>query len=432
MLQQIGVDHIALERPPFHWVAVAVGVTRAGCRAGVPQTAGSAAGLWRSTTMVSGRSSDASLVSQAEFPVPTRRLSGRAPLARTLNALAVSVVAYRHVDPAWARLSASLRRVAWYAVVGRPGRIYRECQSWRSIWRGERWGEVVSDRMSSLTRPSRLRARGDRVQGDARMCSRVCSRVLAGWRDSRMMGSVCRADQDPSAEVTMPEIVRPPCRFVIAPSVMRPTLGRPSTSRRGTIWPAMDRRASVPFADRVVAFAARAFRDGWRARMWPIVSDEVRDTLVSGAVIDAIRNSFAQAGTQRQIMTSDVFDLHARLLLRLENGLLGVQLITDARRVELGKLPVEIEAMVERRIVAAGAELALSEQGEACRLRGELAQLSGENARILVTQAQLAGALDEIGQTPDRVEAERYQRLEHDRRLAWGRLARRDEDGVSP
>ncbi len=188
----------------------------------------------------------------------------------------------------------------------------------------------------------------------------------------------------------------------------------------------------MPFADRVVASAARAFRDGWRARMWPIVSDEVRDTLVSGAVIDAIRDSTEQAGMQRHIMTGDVFDLRARLLARLESGVLGMQLMTDARRAELGKLPAELEAMVERRIVAAGAELALSEQEEACRLRGELAELSGENARILAAQAQLAGALDEIGQTPERVEAERYQRLERDRRLAWGRLAHRDDDGVSP
>ncbi len=50
-----------------------------------------------------------------------------------------------------------------------------------------------------------------------------------------------------------------------------------------------------------------------------------------------------------------------------------------------------------------------------------------ELEKLLAAQAQLAGALDEIGQTPERVEAERYQRLERDRRLAWGRLAHRDE-----
>jgi hypothetical protein len=155
--------------------------------------------------------------------------------------------------------------------------------------------------------------------------------------------------------------------------------------------------------------------------MWPIVSDEVRDTLVAGAVVDAIRDATGRGDLQQPITPADVFDLRARLLSRLESGVLGVQLMTDARRAELGRLPGDPEEAIARRIFAAGADLAISELQESLRLRAELAQLSSENARILSAQAQLVRALSEIGQTQEAIEAERYQSVEHGRRLDWGR-----------
>jgi hypothetical protein len=155
--------------------------------------------------------------------------------------------------------------------------------------------------------------------------------------------------------------------------------------------------------------------------MWPIVSDEVRDTLVAGAVVDAIRTTTGHGELQQSITPADVFDLRARLLSRLESGVLGVQLMTDARRAELGRLPGDPEVAIARRIAAAGADLAVSELQESLRLRAELAQLSNENARILSAQTQLVRDLSEIGQTQEAIEAERYQRVERERRLDWGR-----------
>ncbi len=422
MQQQIGIDHVGMESPPFCWVAMAVGVTRVSCRSAVPQTAGYAAGVWRSTTMTSGRSSDVSLESQAEFPVPVKRSSGRAPIAKALHVFAISTVLYRRTDPTWVRLSGSICRVVRCIVVGRPGRIYRERTSWTSIWRGDLRDETTSGCWSSHRTHTQCVSR-DAIRRSADYC-----RSLARWHSpgiSRISCSetprlpIVSAFISQAAPRSNP-VIR--CSFVASTESFQrvPELaierGAWTIMRCGSTSP---RRLAMAFADQVVFLAARAFRDGWRARMWPVVSDEVRYTLVAGAVIDAIRTA-TQGDVRHPIESVDVLDLRARLLSRLESGVLGVQLMTDARRSELGRMPEDPEADTDRRISMAGADLALSESQESCRLRGELAQLSGENARILGMHAQFVRALSEIGQTPEAIEAERYQRLEYDRRIAWG------------
>lgn len=70
------------------------------------------------------------------FVVEFRNGSLRAPLARVVAFLALLVVVQVvQVSRAW-RVTCSIARVLWCAmVVGRPGRVYRGRQSWRSIWR---------------------------------------------------------------------------------------------------------------------------------------------------------------------------------------------------------------------------------------------------------------------------------------------------------
>lgn len=130
MQMMIGCEMVGQAETSSVVFAVQIGVTRIG-RGGrcLPRT--------RRGAMTTVAGLIAAEVEPVELETRPNPAPKAAPLARLVAFTALAVVTIVELPSRLWTLAAALGRVAWYALVGRPGRIHRGSVSWRAIWRNE-------------------------------------------------------------------------------------------------------------------------------------------------------------------------------------------------------------------------------------------------------------------------------------------------------